>query len=361
MVQIQIKDAVPPLVGAEAEPDPLAKRDAKVIEVNDAAPPLASPEAEADPLAKRDGKVIEGKDGWLYLGRDRNDVISQVTGKFRLSGQALLRWQLVLEMRAAWIERLGGRYVMLVPPNSHAAYPEHLPDEVVMSEDRPVRQIEKALRERDSYARMVYPLEQLRAGHAVRHTYSLTDSHWNAWGAFLAYREAMAAIDDGSGRRVLDANDVEFTERVVVGDLGNKVEPRREAVQIGAKVRDAKARLVSDNRVRNNGRVVVYECEEASEGTCVVFGDSFSYATLRFFAESFRRLVFGHTVQVDADTVFQERPLAAINIMNERFLRQVPDDMAGRSLRKRAGLKKAAGDVLTQKSVDALAVKLAWP
>jgi hypothetical protein len=101
-------------------------------------------------------------------------------------------------------------------------------------------------------------------------------------------------------------------------------------VFLRARVHQVRARLVGDNRVRNHGREAEFACDAAPPGRCVVFGDSWAYAMMPFLAESFRRLVFRHRVNVvDDDLVETERPDVVLTILTERFCTALPlDDKA---------------------------------
>ena len=107
-------------------------------------------EALTHDIAERDeDKVVEGKDGWLFLARDTNHVIHQHTGRLRFSQRTLEDWRHVLETRFAWLAHRRIPYFFLVPPNTHAVYPEYLPDDVVTVAERPVLQLLGHLRERN--------------------------------------------------------------------------------------------------------------------------------------------------------------------------------------------------------------------
>ena len=148
----------------------------------------------SDVAEREEDKFVEGKDGWLFLARDTNHVIHQHTGRLRFSQRTLEDWRHVLEARFAWLARRQVPYFFLVPPNAHAVYPEYLPDDVVTVAERPVLQLLGHLRERESKARIIYPLEELVAHKQHDLVYIKTDTHWNELGAFVAYKRLMSDI-----------------------------------------------------------------------------------------------------------------------------------------------------------------------
>ena len=97
---------------------------------------------------REEDKVVEGKDGWLFLVRDTNHVMDQHTGRLQFTPRQLEDWRYVLETRSAWLAGRQIPYFFIVPPNTHAVYPEYLPDDVVPVAERPVLQLMRHLRER---------------------------------------------------------------------------------------------------------------------------------------------------------------------------------------------------------------------
>ena len=65
----------------------------------------------------------------------------------------------------------------------------------------------------------------------------------------------------------------------------------------------------------------------AATGTAVIFRDSFTQGMIPFLAPAFSRCVFVWNPFVDYDLVSQENPVLVLNVMAERFLPVVPDDV----------------------------------
>jgi hypothetical protein len=301
--------------------------DANVPFVEDAvAPPLI-------PLYKKDGKFLRGKNGRLFLDNDRNHVLQQHCGELLFSARDLRRWRYVLETRVAFHERLGIPYLFLVPPNAHSVYPEDLPDDARAGATRPVLQIIDELRANNSFASLIYPLEELHAEKS-RLLYPKTDPHWTAEGAFVAYERLTEELSRLVRLHHVAREDVIFDEVIRPGELGYKVEPEETSTDIDAWVTKPAAHLVSDNRVFNTGSIIETKCPEAPPTTCLVLGDSFSDSLWPFLASSFRRFVFAHIPTLDYDFVREQKPDVVITVLNERFLIVIPDDNAAWSIRE---------------------------
>ena len=71
-------------------------------------------------------KVLEGRDGFLFLTKDTNDVLGQHTGRLRFTKPQLEEWRTVLERRIERTAQAGAPYMFAVAPNTHSVYPEKL-------------------------------------------------------------------------------------------------------------------------------------------------------------------------------------------------------------------------------------------
>jgi hypothetical protein len=259
---------------------------------------------ELDVLAARLGEgawptsgedCLHGRDGWLFERAGAHRVSAQMRGDLLLSRKAALRWVFVLEARAAWLADRGAAYVFGVAPCKWAVMAEHLPRGVVVAPQRPIAQLQRWIAEDESFAPLVYPLEELRAAAA---TFDPQGRGWNAHGAFVAYRALLAQVPPAAEMRRVERAD----------------EPRT-------------ARLVSDNGVAGEGRMLVTECESAPAATCVVFGDRPAYLLLPYLAESFRRMVLVELGVLDHEMVEAERPGLVITVADEASLIDVPADI----------------------------------
>ncbi len=296
-------------------------------------------------ILKDDSKVIRGKDGWLFLANDSNQVLSRHSGDRRFSEAEVRSWHRTLETRRAWLLARGAQYFFVIPPNTHSVYPEMLPPEVVTAPERPVHQVLNRLAEAGSQVRVLYPVDELAAAKEDDlPVFRRTDTHWTGYGAFLTYRalerEMIAA---GIELAVTEREDVIFRAETTTGDLGYKVDPNETSAGVLVNVTHPSIRLVRDNCVANRGSLIETENDSAPDSTCVVLGDSYSYTLMPFFAHAFGRVVLAHTPTLDFGLVEQERPRVVVSVLNERFFASIPCDVNARSTREDAGDKRRAG------------------
>lgn len=281
-------------------------------------------------------KVLIGKDGWLYLIRDSNDVIGQQTGRVHLSEQARQEWKRVLVRRVEATERAGTRWFTVVVPDKEIVYPEYLPDEIVPAPTRPVHEILDIAA--SVGAPVAYALPVLQEAKRSFSLYPRTDSHWSYRGSYVVYRLICElAQESGYSLPILGEDEIEWSEPVIPGGLGGKMHPPQTSPIAWAQLPAHASRLVFDNQVINHGRVVIFEKEAAEGPTCVLFGESFAQHLVLFLKESFRRLVYVHTSMLVDEIIEIEKPEVVVNLPVERFLIKVPDDASGL-----AGLSEAA-------------------
>ena len=231
-----------------------------------------------------------------------------------------------------------------IRPNTHSVYPENLPPGVVTAPHRPVHQLIEYLAEKKSPAHVLYP-DRLLAAHKSEQMFLRVDTHWTDRGAFLVYRSLIEPLAGEVAMRVLDPDDIFFTQRSITGDLGSKLDPPRSEVADVARVIRHASYSAYDNCVDGTGSVIVTHCETAPATTCVLLGDSYSYALLRFLPETFRRLVFVQRPALPPDVLERERPNVVLSVMAERFLMRVPDDEQAVPQRDVEHQKRAHGRV----------------
>ena len=217
----------------------------------------------------------------------------------------------------------------MIAPNAHAVYPEDLPDGVATAAHRPVHQLLELLASRDASTKVLYPLDELLAEKAKREVYPRTNTHWNEYGALVAYTRLAEELAGDVPMRTMAEDDFLFVSGRFRGDLGVKRRCSRGSNHVIAIARYPAARLVEDNQVLNTGSRLVVECTAAPPGTCLVFGDSYSLGLLPFLAESFRRVVVATHPAVDWEVVHEEQPSVVVTVMAERFLVDRQDERDG--------------------------------
>ena len=123
--------------------------------------------------------ALVGKNGWLFLTDDGNDVIGQYEGRVRITRENSELWRRLLAERAEAFAARGRPYRIFVAPNKEIVYREELPARVLGGGERPITQILRHAHEAGVEAH--YLLDALEAGKERRIVYSQTDTHWTDW------------------------------------------------------------------------------------------------------------------------------------------------------------------------------------
>ncbi|MBQ0820657.1 MULTISPECIES: alginate O-acetyltransferase AlgX-related protein [Microvirga] len=271
-------------------------------------------------------KFLLGKDDWIFLDRDSNRVIDQISGRYALDERGIETWCRLIHEREEYAASVGAQHIMLVAPNKELVYAEKLPDGVEVSEHRAVRQIISALR-RGQGPEICYPLEAIKRVKPLGFAYPKTDTHWSGLGAYIGYLATCDQLSEaGVHLRMIDPSRVTFEPVSYVGDLGAKLDPPASAPTLAARIKDASGHLVFDNRVPNRGRMRIFNNTNAMLPRCVMFGDSFGGNLLPFLKESFSILVYIYGNVFDREIIEAYKPDVVLTQVVERFLVEPPVD-----------------------------------
>lgn len=162
-------------------------------------------------------RVLAGRDGWLFI-TDLN-VVDRSAGR-AVSEEAARRVAEAAIEAHALAEAVGARFAALPAPNKHVVHPDKLPP-YARGEPGATTELDLTLRlAREAGVPMLDPRAALRAEAAEgRPVYLRGDTHWNAYGAGLAFDMVMEAW----GLEALSIRPRErlrgFHERLHDGDL----------------------------------------------------------------------------------------------------------------------------------------------
>jgi len=267
-----------------------------------------------------------GRDGWLYTTVNR--MIENYTGLSRFTVEDLAAWQVLLEARRDWLQKRGIAYVVVVTPDKHTIYPEHLPQWL-----RPApgpTKLDQWLEYLQQHSAL-HPLDlrsvllKAKNEHAV---YLMTDTHWNSLGAFLGYQQLIQEIS----RQVPTVQPLpatSFTQQPISGLKGDLAVllgqessfPEKQAtfmvsapnlpkLQIEEAMLQAGEKHVSITRTHNPQAI----------GSAIVFRDSFGAAWIPFLGYNFREVIFLNQREFDTALIEKEKPLIVIDQIVERIV-----------------------------------------
>jgi hypothetical protein len=305
-----------------------------------------SPEARSRSSARGDGglrfdplshRLVHGEDGWFYHFGD--GTMRDHRGLDPFSPTELLHWQRVLEQRRNWLAAQGIEYLFVAVPDKQSVYPEHLPARIrrVRQQTR-MDQLVARLRAR-SYVDVLDLRTALIPAKSEELVFEQTDTHWNAYGAHVAYAailERLAARFPGLRPRPLS----DFEIRKSIGPAGpflwlTGVRDRYQEPIVELLPRTPRTAVtIEQSRPPMGtggygyGTRLVRETARPELPSAVVLHDSFVPAGLEpLLSEHFRRVVYLWQNEFDVHAIAKEQPDLVIEEKVERyFVTQIPSN-----------------------------------
>ena len=267
--------------------------------------------------------VITGRDGWLFLASYR--MIEHYCGLSRLSQQDLESWQKLLEARREWLAGQGAKYVFVIAPDKHSIYPEYLPEWLKRGpQPSKLDQFVEYMR-KHSTLEVLDLRPALMAAKKTNLVYSLTDTHWSAFGAFIAYQELIKAVSRQMPCSApLPIESFESKPLVQQGDLARLagqglpekkflLTPRPQLqplVSFRGRARPQRSWPIPDP--------VITECDKAV-GKVIMYQDSFAESWIPYLGYHFKELIYVPRDDWDYGFMLREKPDLVIDETVERY------------------------------------------
>lgn len=306
--------------------------------------------------AMTEDAVVLGSDGWLFFGNQHSRGIDQHRGLYPLEADAVSSSVAYFSSIQQELASRGIPFIVAIAPDKHSIYPEHLPIHLSKAGTSPTDQ----LMARDEAGTLFLDLRRTLRD-AKRRTdlilYCKNDSHWNQFGAYLAYREIMRHVP---GYAPLEIADSKFVRTAIgYGDIVPMVgvgwNGKSETTGLASHLPSDRLTLrrLSDGLVQSPppspmtrvtdhlGFVVT---NPRSSGTLLVLGDSFTDVLSMYFNHTFGTTVYQHYRHFDgrsvAELADEFKPDAAVLVIAGRLL-----------VDSTAGFIPAAGDDESQEIV----------
>ncbi len=281
-------------------------------------------------------EVMFGQDGWLYLAR--GGMVDHMLGNISYSEKRLQDWRQVFQTRRDWCAARGIAYQLVIVPEKHSVYPEHLPEWIPTTrQSDPIAQLVAYL-QTNSTVPVLNLREPLRHAKTNAQTYDVTDTHWNDYGAFVGYEQLLLALARQKPELQplpLDAFEQRRSQQpggdlaVMLGQEQTLMEPERiefiprtPLERIAARA-DATLRLAGS---KSAGPSILVSENPAATGKAVLFHDSFALGLQPFLAQHFQRVVYVWQHDWDATFIEAQKPDVVIDEIAERsFYRDDPN------------------------------------
>ncbi len=269
--------------------------------------------------------VMNGRNGWLFLASYQ--MTEHYTGLSRWTPEDLIDWQRLLEARRDWLEPFGVKYIYVVPPDKHSVYPEHLPE--WLKQGPLPSKLDQFIAHMKAHSTVeVLDLRaSLLAAKSNGLVYPLTDTHWNAYGGFIASQEIIKALKRQiPGLQPMSLDDFErkpLPDRQ--GDLARlagQLQPEAGQFAIVPRPPVAPLRQITGKSKLlepwHDPQTLITLCDDA-HGKAIVFRDSFGDNLIPFLGFYFHEVVYRFRRDLDADMLRREKPVVVIDEELERM------------------------------------------
>jgi len=274
-------------------------------------------------------KVIVGKDGWLFLGNRFGKVIDETLGIDTLNDQELKRITNNINKNNFWLEQKGIKYYVAIAPNKHSIYKEHLPDYLnIKPNNTKLEQLKKHLK-REIDFEIIDLSEKINKYKNVKRLYHKTGTHWNDYGAFLAYQDLIGKLKkDFSSIKIRNITsykiDTHFNHQEDLSKL-MEINIKEESILLSAKFESNCQLAEKSLNVPNNFKrkpkdyeIRYRKSEENKKLKVLIFRDSFCTSMIQFIKESFYETVFIWITPFDRSVIELEKPDIVITEVVER-------------------------------------------
>ncbi|HUG33151.1 MAG TPA: hypothetical protein VMJ90_00165 [Anaerolineales bacterium] len=269
-------------------------------------------------------KVIAGDDGWLVYTAENDIDDYQKIGLF--SDEQLAVFQQNLDaLSEAYAER-GIELIVVIAPNKNTIYPERVPVQIpVLGNESRLDQVISYLRANGN-EQIVDLRPALLAAKHERQMYYATDTHWNDYGAYIAY----AALLEAAGIEPRPQSDFDPATREpglldLSDNIGATILPESK-IQF-APLFDLRASFKNLNL--GGRRLMLSYVRDDSLPDLVMYYDSFFFNVIPLLGEHFHHGLYVQNYTGgglwNLSWVDERQPDVVIIEFAERYLHDLPD------------------------------------
>jgi alginate O-acetyltransferase complex protein AlgJ len=274
-------------------------------------------------------KVLLGREGWVFFDKPGSQpgTVEYYRSITLFSPGELEQWKNCLEQRFRWLAARGIHYLFVIAPNKNTIYPEFMPGYI-----RKVHQQSRMDQLLDYLARhSAVPFLDLRpallAAKQRYPVYSRTDTHWNDFGAYIAYREIIRSLSlYFKEARPLPLSRFKIkTVNHLGGDLAIMLSLQDVVLREDMIMLEADPPLSArGRRLKNISRFVrqsVSRGQNAPLPKMLMVHDSFYNRLQPFLSEQFSRVLYiwDWDMNFYPEIIEREKPKLVIDEMAERF------------------------------------------
>ncbi len=292
-------------------------------------------------------KAVLSEYGWVYLINDTNDFLDYLYGIKTWLKNDLDQAKEKFNKRNDFLESKNIKYIKLIIPEKTTIYSEYLPkilENSVIDINRP------AVLLNDNIENVHYLYKYLYDLKSYNTLYFRGDSHTNWIGSYYIYIYIIEKLNFMSikTKPITKINTMKATIAKYKGDLYTQLDARMindihsvwgtfnlesglsYDIRLQLADSDKKSYLVSAEPIHlqyaEDREVLIYENNDKSLPSCVMFRDSTADNIIELLAEHFSRIVYiWHGGNIYEDILNYEKPDVVIQTMAERFVSDYSD------------------------------------
>ncbi|WP_211359265.1 alginate O-acetyltransferase AlgX-related protein [Bizionia myxarmorum] len=235
-------------------------------------------------------KVVKGLEGWYFLGNSYNNTFDNAFGNnnFKTSQLEEIARRL-LEIKS-YLKSQNIEFYLVVPPNKSTIYKEYLPFQLNKNESN-LEALKNHLKTEANFE-IIDLTKTLLAKKNKELVYLKTDSHWNEYGAFLGYKETM---------RIINQDFIIASKELTDYNLIMKVRRQGDIVKMINLSEEESALTFTKKHVNQEAKV-------QRDIKLFMYFDSFSYAWMPYFNESFANIEYLNYHSISKQHLANEKP-----------------------------------------------------
>lgn len=258
-------------------------------------------------------KVIQGTDGWLFFDQTIKDYMRIDT----LTEDDIHKIYADLKQTTDYLQSLGITFFFSIAPNKNSIYPEKMPSRFIHDKGKSNLQLLTAYFDKmgfeyiDLYSVLAKEKDNIQLYHKK-------DTHWNNYGAYIAYSEILSKLDI----ETKNANDLTFQKKNNhFGDLQKMLTPAFKIYEQQIYF-DMDNTYTYKNRLRSLEDMIIETNKTDSEGTIIMFRDSFANALIPYISNSFSKAIYLRSFPYDLSKIEEYSPDYIVIEIAER---NIPD------------------------------------
>lgn len=269
--------------------------------------------------------VIIGREGWFFFNSK-----GPLQKEKLFTNTELNTIQQNLEDIRSRLALKGITFYVFITPDSQSIYPEYLPDYLSGGKTR-FDQLISAFKENNSPIILIDPRQALLNSKKTYRAYRKYDTHWNAFGAFVAYQELVKVISRDFPQ-VHSKSLNEFTvshQKSLNNDLLNILAIsgvyQEDIPILKPIVKQQAQQTIISCRYKPNCEKIRSTIANGKLPKAVMYRDSFNISVIPYLSEHFRDILYLWTHSITTKDIEANKPDMVIFQVVERNLNILKD------------------------------------